>query len=832
MITFLVRQIGRPDEDDHEGIFCLGAIKCPLTTFPAATTICTWPSQPVPALLLHTASPALALPTLHSLGAHRRSADTLCLVTQPLLSTVLRSAVVFGSQDTRTCVLSAPACAPPCTLASRVFSHWPFVSPFPAAVDCVVCPSRSVVGSLTARGEGWMARSHLTGMTEEMRETPSSTKPPRSCAPPPPVAAAAAASPNTATAALYDGIVPTPTHPPFPSSPCSPADAQSLPGISGRQYAAQEGKRRHRGDSAGSLASAATSSSRDYGARSVEQHTPFEELPASSAEAAALQRPPSAAKPPAPPSSRARRALASKGRAVVGIGHAAKDILVDLVVEMAVAVTECVGSTWHCSVDLVTHGPRRWVRQNAMLVFMMVYVLLYMTVGIIFYQQHEGWSLSECVYFTVVVISTVGYGDLAPTSDASKIFTAFYVIFGASLLTFIIGVNARQSSLLNAERANFMRLESMLAITAPSESAGQSRPSSVHVTATVGSRNADDTAETDASSIRASSVMAAAAHTTSQVSVPDTVGSVATDEPLSFSPPSTTVVSPSSAVPRGATEEDNAGLSPTMSSSLHRSASPYASRHATSADPNRANTTRPASVQHLATSEDGDDAEEQAEADRHGSTHSVSGKEHNRNDPRALKRHVTVSRIEYRRWLPQSMRFIIKATSVLGILVACGTGFAIHELGFSGVDAFYWSVITGFSVGFGDLVPTTDGEGKPTGNVALWFSIFYIIAFILFMLKSLGWIADWLARRSTSRELHEMLSVNLSRNLLQLVDVNHVSQILRNRLGPLSLSMHARFSRYYPGNTHASPATARVSLEMIKRLSESVWAKAGRTPRM
>ena len=33
-------------------------------------------------------------------------------------------------------------------------------------------------------------------------------------------------------------------------------------------------------------------------------------------------------------------------------------------------------------------------------------------------------------YFSVATLTTVGYGDLHPTYDLSRVFTAFYLLFG------------------------------------------------------------------------------------------------------------------------------------------------------------------------------------------------------------------------------------------------------------------------------------------------------------------------------------------------------------------------------------------------------------------
>ncbi len=57
-----------------------------------------------------------------------------------------------------------------------------------------------------------------------------------------------------------------------------------------------------------------------------------------------------------------------------------------------------------------------------------------------FYWQVEGWSLLDSVYFSVVTIATVGYGDLAPKTVLGKIFTIVYVCCGIGI--FLVAVTA------------------------------------------------------------------------------------------------------------------------------------------------------------------------------------------------------------------------------------------------------------------------------------------------------------------------------------------------------------------------------------------------------
>ncbi len=45
----------------------------------------------------------------------------------------------------------------------------------------------------------------------------------------------------------------------------------------------------------------------------------------------------------------------------------------------------------------------------------------------------EGWSWLDAVYFSVITISTVGYGDITPKTDAGKLITIFYVLCGLGL---------------------------------------------------------------------------------------------------------------------------------------------------------------------------------------------------------------------------------------------------------------------------------------------------------------------------------------------------------------------------------------------------------------
>ena len=54
--------------------------------------------------------------------------------------------------------------------------------------------------------------------------------------------------------------------------------------------------------------------------------------------------------------------------------------------------------------------------------------------GTVFYILVEHWTLLDALYFCVVTLATVGYGDLYPTTDLGKAFTIVYILTGVGIL--------------------------------------------------------------------------------------------------------------------------------------------------------------------------------------------------------------------------------------------------------------------------------------------------------------------------------------------------------------------------------------------------------------
>ena len=70
-----------------------------------------------------------------------------------------------------------------------------------------------------------------------------------------------------------------------------------------------------------------------------------------------------------------------------------------------------------------------------------VTVLLVLIAGGTFaYRYLEGWTWIECFYFSVMTLTTIGYGDIHPTHDISRLFTAFYGLVGVGVAFTTLGV--------------------------------------------------------------------------------------------------------------------------------------------------------------------------------------------------------------------------------------------------------------------------------------------------------------------------------------------------------------------------------------------------------
>lgn len=60
--------------------------------------------------------------------------------------------------------------------------------------------------------------------------------------------------------------------------------------------------------------------------------------------------------------------------------------------------------------------------------------VLTLVLGTVLYHLLEDWSWVDSFYFSAVALTTVGFGDISPTTTVSKLFTVIYIFGGVALI--------------------------------------------------------------------------------------------------------------------------------------------------------------------------------------------------------------------------------------------------------------------------------------------------------------------------------------------------------------------------------------------------------------
>jgi hypothetical protein len=83
-------------------------------------------------------------------------------------------------------------------------------------------------------------------------------------------------------------------------------------------------------------------------------------------------------------------------------------------------------------------------------------LLLVMVMGILGFMFVEGLSFGDALYFSIVTVSTVGYGDVHPVTPLGKLFAALLIIGGTGSF---LGIIAAVSEMLLNRREKVVRLQ-------------------------------------------------------------------------------------------------------------------------------------------------------------------------------------------------------------------------------------------------------------------------------------------------------------------------------------------------------------------------------------
>jgi voltage-gated potassium channel len=84
--------------------------------------------------------------------------------------------------------------------------------------------------------------------------------------------------------------------------------------------------------------------------------------------------------------------------------------------------------------------------------YLFVSTAVVLALGTIAYSWMEKWSVFDSLYFCVITLTTVGFGDPAPTKTWSKAFTIPYVLAGVGLLMTFANTYLRLARELRDER--------------------------------------------------------------------------------------------------------------------------------------------------------------------------------------------------------------------------------------------------------------------------------------------------------------------------------------------------------------------------------------------
>lgn len=79
---------------------------------------------------------------------------------------------------------------------------------------------------------------------------------------------------------------------------------------------------------------------------------------------------------------------------------------------------------------------RRLVRRAVLITALLAFTLCAGTIG---FSVIEGYPVFDAFYMTLITITTVGYAEIHPLSQAGRIFNSFLILFGVSAMLYAIG---------------------------------------------------------------------------------------------------------------------------------------------------------------------------------------------------------------------------------------------------------------------------------------------------------------------------------------------------------------------------------------------------------
>ncbi|MBV7335508.1 potassium channel family protein [Chloroflexi bacterium TSY] len=97
--------------------------------------------------------------------------------------------------------------------------------------------------------------------------------------------------------------------------------------------------------------------------------------------------------------------------------------------------------------------------QDAQFVRLLGLVGIILASGAHIYHRLEGWSYLDSFYFTIITLTTVGYGDFSPQTSLGKLFSMLYILLGLGVLGAFIAILSDKSHKWSATKEQSSRDE-------------------------------------------------------------------------------------------------------------------------------------------------------------------------------------------------------------------------------------------------------------------------------------------------------------------------------------------------------------------------------------
>lgn len=101
--------------------------------------------------------------------------------------------------------------------------------------------------------------------------------------------------------------------------------------------------------------------------------------------------------------------------------------------------------------EVTVASSKRWLA-----IYSLLFVVAYLVLGVTVYTTLSGMSALDSLYFCIVTLTTVGYGDLSAHKPLTKLFACFYILIGVAMVAAILATLVE--SLLDQQEALLMGL--------------------------------------------------------------------------------------------------------------------------------------------------------------------------------------------------------------------------------------------------------------------------------------------------------------------------------------------------------------------------------------